>query len=107
MSESEPLTPQEYEEIREAFVCNPTIEEYVRVRRKYPGVHLDTATSEGIEFAFGHEAELRDYGIPPDVVMRVLDADTHGQSELALTLLGLLAEAPRNGSSRRDPFGQP
>ena len=52
MPERAPLTWQDFERIREAFVDNPSIDEYVRLRREYPGVHLDIGVSEGVEFAF-------------------------------------------------------
>ena len=54
-----------FNEITKEYQASPTIENYVRVRRKYPLVPLEIATSGGLEFFFLHEDELRLHGIDP------------------------------------------
>ena len=39
VSKRDALTWKDFERIGEAFVGNPSIEEYVRLRREYPGVN--------------------------------------------------------------------
>jgi len=81
-----------FNEITKEYQASPTIENYVRLRRKYPLVPLEIATSGGLEFFFLHEDELRLHGIDPYLVVGAMDADLAAQAELSLVLLELIIE---------------
>jgi hypothetical protein len=81
-----------FNEITKEYKASPTIENYVRLRRKYPLVPLEIATTGGIEFLFSLEQELRLHGIDPYLVVGAMDADLAAQAELSLLLLELIIE---------------
>lgn len=93
MSNEEDVTRESgFNEITKEYKASPTIENYVRLRRKYPLVPLEIATTGGLEFLFSREEELRLHGIDPRLVASVMDADLDAQAELSLLLLELIIE---------------
>ncbi|PLX34950.1 MAG: hypothetical protein C0605_11920 [Hyphomicrobiales bacterium] len=74
------------------FKQNPTIENYVRLRRSNPDTVIEIAISSSLEWLFGNEEELERLGIPPLLVAGCLDADQEDISELSLLLLEKIIE---------------
>lgn len=81
-----------FNEISKKYKDSPTIENYVRLRRKRPDEELEIATTGGIEFLIHAEQELLSYGISQRTITGILDADHDAQAKLALQLLELLIE---------------
>ncbi len=81
-----------FNKITKQYKADPTIENYVRLRRQFPDAEIEIATTGGIEFLFSQEKELLSYGINPRIVAGVLDADLNAQADLSLKLLELLIE---------------
>ena len=79
-------------EVTHRYKSEPTIENYLNLRRSNPESEIEIATSEGIEFVLKFEEELNRLGIDPQLVCGVLDADQESQSTLSLYLLEKLAE---------------
>lgn len=74
------------------YKSDPTIENYVRLRRKNPDVLINIAISEGMEWVHKNTEVLKDRGIPPQTLIGALDADPACISEVSLRLLELLVE---------------
>jgi hypothetical protein len=90
---SDDIDIRDFRKIARSYIDDPTIENYVRLRRKYPGMHLDVATDPGIEFVFEQGKELEAaYGIRTKAVLGALDGDPKAHGDLALRLLELLLE---------------
>ena len=79
-------------EIAREYQASPTIENYVRLRRKYPHVPLQIGTTGEIEFVFAMADDLLSYGIDPSLVEGAMEADKADQAELSLVLLELIIE---------------
>jgi hypothetical protein len=54
--------PINLEELLKAWKLKPTIEEWVRLRKTFPGLTGDVATTGGIEFIFSQEEQLTALG---------------------------------------------
>ncbi len=74
------------------FKANPTIENYVRLRRESPDEIIEIGISSGIEWLFANEETLRNFNIDPEIVAGTLDADDDAISELSLILLERIIE---------------
>jgi hypothetical protein len=75
-----------------AFQVKPTIEEYVRLRKTYPGFSQGIETTGGLEFVFAQQKQLRAAGLDPEVVAAALDDDERAQGQLSFQLLEKLLE---------------
>ncbi|MGH8475630.1 MAG: hypothetical protein ACRER2_07650 [Methylococcales bacterium] len=84
-----------FNELSKAFKSNPTIENYVRLRRQNPGEVIEVAVSSGLEWLFSNEDTLNAVGIPPVLVGDILEADQAAVSELSLLLLEKIIERKR------------
>jgi hypothetical protein len=73
-----------------AYRQNPTIENYVRVRRLFPEVGIQVAEFGGIEPLFALEDDLKKVGVAPDLVAAALDANEPSIDALCLRLLQCL-----------------
>jgi hypothetical protein len=76
-----------WSEATKAYKANPTIENYVKLRRENPDVEIEVAISGGMEALFAMEKEFRKYGLEPELVAGVMDADTDSISKVCLHLL--------------------
>ena len=94
------------------FKANPTIENYVKLRRENPNEEIEVAITGGLEWLFANEQLVKDFDIPPQLVASALDADPASISELSLRLMERLIErkeAEKSGKthlvSRRGAIG--
>lgn len=83
---------QGFSELSKAFKRNPTIENYVKLRRENPEEIIEIAISSGLEWLFSNEKLLEDNGIPPMLVAGILDADHAYISKLSLLILNKIIE---------------
>jgi hypothetical protein len=87
--------PAEFSELSRSYKSNPTIENYVALRRKHPKETIEVAVTGGLDWLFGNERILEQFGISADLVAGTLDADPRAISELSLQLLELIIERKR------------
>lgn len=73
------------------YKLDPTIQQYLKLRREHPDKIIEVAATGGIEWLFDNEKMLADYGIDGDLVACCLDADNESQSKLSLQLLDMLS----------------
>ncbi len=73
--------------LSKAYKNDPSIENYVRLRRENPDGEIEVRVTGGIDQLFFMEPELEKYGISPDLVASALDADHDSVGELSLQLL--------------------
>jgi len=78
-----------------AFKNNPTIENYVKLRRAYPNVTIEIAIHGGIDPLFYMEPELARYGINANDMASVFDADQNAINKIALQLIEKIVERRR------------
>jgi len=82
-----------YNALSKAYKKNPSIEQYVQLRRNKPNAEIEISVIGGMDQLFFLEAELRKYGFDPSRVASVMDADQEAISELSLQLMEKLIEA--------------
>jgi hypothetical protein len=73
--------------ITREFKANPTIENYVRLRRENPDIQIEPAIYGGIDHAYRLEDDLKRFGIDIGLYVHTLDANEAAISELSLQLL--------------------
>jgi hypothetical protein len=83
---------QDFSEISKTFKRNPTIENYVKLRRESPHEEIEIAVTEGIEWLFANANSLRELGIDPEWVASALDANPRAISKVSLHLLEKIIE---------------
>jgi hypothetical protein len=84
---------------------NPSIENYLRVRREFPEVEIQVARFGGIDALFTLEKEFEKQGIDPHLVAGALDADEPSIDALCLCLLELVTardRLPKSGPGHVD-----
>ena len=84
-----------FNDLTKRYKKNPTIENYVRIRREHPEAEIEVAVIGGIDQLFYLEPELRRFAIDPKLVASVMDADPDAISEISLQLLEKLIERDR------------
>jgi hypothetical protein len=82
-----------------AYKENPSIEQYVKLRRENPDAEIEIGVMGGIDPLFAMEPELKKHGFDPHLVARVMGAAPDAQKELSLQLMERIIEA--RGRSRR------
>lgn len=82
-----------------AFKDNPTIENYVLLRRKNPEKIIKIAISSGKEWLAANIEMLENIGIPPLIVLEMLETKKAAVSELSLLLMEKLIERDRKEKS--------
>jgi hypothetical protein len=87
-----PFQDDGFNPITRTYKANPTIENYVALRRQHPNETIQVAVTGGLDWLFGNEEALRQFGINPHMVAGALDADPNDLSELSLRLLELNIE---------------
>lgn len=82
-----------FNETSAAFKSDPTIRNYLTLRKERPDEEIEISVLGGIDQLFALEEELRRYDIDPALVAGALDADEGAVSELSLLLMERLIEA--------------
>jgi hypothetical protein len=90
---------QGFSALSRAYKADPTIENYVRLRRQYPTETIEVAVSGGIDWLFGNEGVLKQFHISPNLIASALDADEDAISELSLLLLERIIERKKTQKS--------
>jgi hypothetical protein len=83
-----------------AYRKEPTIENYVRVRREFPDVEIQVGHFAGIDPLFALERKFRGQGIDPALIAGALDANKASIDALSLCLLERLiarGKLPKQG----------
>lgn len=74
--------------VSKAFKSNPTLENYLALRRAHPDEEIEVAVFGGIDPLFAMEEELKKHSISAHPLMTgVMDADPEAVSELCLLLM--------------------
>lgn len=84
-----------FNDVTKAYKDNPTIENYVKLRRSMPDAEIEISVIGGIEQMFYMEAELKKYDINPRLVLGAMDANEHSVSELSLQIMEKIIESRR------------
>jgi hypothetical protein len=71
---------------------NPTLENYLLVRREFPEVEIQIGEFGGIDALFTLENDFREQGVDPDLIAACLDADEPSIDALCLRLMEKLVE---------------
>ena len=79
-------------DIDRAYKENPTIENYLKLRKKYPNHDIEVALLGGIETIFAVEEETKKYGIDGDLLAGVMDADIECIDRMSIIILRELAK---------------
>jgi hypothetical protein len=83
---------QGFNALTKAYKSNPTIENYVRMRRESPDVEIEVSVTGGLDWLFANEQLLRDIGAEPQWFASALDANPEAISKLSLHLLERIVE---------------
>lgn len=81
--------------LSKAYKNDPSIENYLKLRREHPDGEIEVGVIGGLEQLFYMEAELRKFGIDPNLMAGALDADQASINELSLQLMEKTIEARR------------
>ncbi len=79
--------------LTKAYKRNPTIENYLTLRRENPEGEIEVAIHGGIDQLYYMESELARYGISADEFVSVFDADNHAISRFSLFFMEKIVEA--------------
>src|SRR5262249_3838111 len=79
--------PSGYDRLTKLFQRNPTIENYVALRRAHPGKIIGVTFSGGMEWLFQNAEMLKRFEIDPELVAGAMDCDPRDISELSLLLM--------------------
>jgi hypothetical protein len=82
-----------FNEITKNYKADPSIENYVRLRRGDPEAEIEVRTVGSFESMFYMREELARHGIDPELLGSILDADQDAISEMALRLMEKIIEA--------------
>ena len=97
-------------ELEKAYKADPSIENYVRLKRSNPDFEFGVAVIGGMEWFFANKENFEAIGIKPEIAVGILDADFDCITEVCLVLMELLIERKRLGDageshvSSRDPL---
>jgi hypothetical protein len=75
MDEDRLNSEQEDDEVSETYQSNPTIENYVALRRKYPDRVINIDTLGGFDWLFSFSKDIRSLGIDDKLVFNCICAD--------------------------------
>lgn len=89
-----------------SYKQDPTIENYLRLRRQHPDAEIEVAIIGGVEQLFFLENELRRYGIDPKIVADVMDDNRHAIAEMSLQLMEHLVVRSRKIESGETHLGR-
>jgi hypothetical protein len=83
----------DFNEITLRYKQNPTMENYLALRRDHPDEEIEVSASGGLDILFRIEPELQKYGFDPADIAAVLDANPEAVSKVALQCMEKLIEA--------------
>ena len=72
---------------------NPSLENYLRLRRENPEAEIEVAIVGGLDPLIFMVDELRRHGLDPELVAGVMDADENAISDLSLQLIEKITNA--------------
>ncbi|MEH2506843.1 hypothetical protein V1290_005654 [Bradyrhizobium sp. AZCC 1578] len=78
-----------------AYKSDPSLENYVALRRQHPSAEIEVAVTGGIDQAFYIQPVVERFGIDIDLVLGALDADAQKISQLSLLLMEKMIAAKR------------
>jgi hypothetical protein len=78
-----------------AYKKDPSLENYVKLRRKDPTAEIEVAVTGGIDQAFYIQPIVERFGIDIKLVLGVMDADAQDISQLSLLLMEKMIAARR------------
>jgi hypothetical protein len=81
-----------FNEITKEYKANPTIENYVKLRRANPSAEIEVGVIGGFDSMFYMREELERYGIDPDLLGGILDSDQDAIGEISLRLMEKMVE---------------
>lgn len=81
-----------FSELSLAYRENPSVENYLRLRRANPDKLIEVSTSWGLDWLISNEDTVRKFGIDPQDIASSLDADSSAISRVSLRILELLSE---------------
>jgi hypothetical protein len=86
-----------FNELSKAYKDDPSIENYVKLRRGNPSAEIEVGVIGGMEQLMYMRRVLRRFGIDPQLVAGTMDADPDAISEISLQLMERLrrANSPR------------
>jgi hypothetical protein len=84
MDEEHPVDP---ELLAKQFKANPTLEEYLRIRKHHPDADFDVSFVGGIDHAFALEKLLQSHGISPHLYTWSLDANDAAIRQMSLIIM--------------------
>ena len=70
-----------------AYKANPTIENYVKLRREDPRADIEVGVIGGMDQLFSMAKELENQGFDPELLASAMDADAEAISELSLQIM--------------------
>jgi hypothetical protein len=79
--------------VSKAYKADPSLETYVRLRRSNPTAELEVAVIGGFESMFYMRREFERYGLDPELLGGLLDADPNAIGEIALSVMEAVIEA--------------
>jgi len=82
----------EFGDLLNAYNAEPTIENYVHIRRKYPSKSVEIVISEAVDWLLANESTLRKFSLDPNLVGSTLDGDGDAINSLSIHLLELLID---------------
>lgn len=85
---------------------NPTIENYVRLRRGDPKAEIEVSITGGIDQLFFMEPELKRFGFDPQMIASVLDADAAAIGEVSLQLMERMIDVRRRKAGGETHLGR-
>jgi hypothetical protein len=91
----EPERLARFKQLALRYEKDPTIANYLQIRRDFPEADVEVGIFSGIDAPFKLEEKLAGQGFDPMLIVGALDADEHDIDAVCLHLLGLL-EAKRN-----------
>lgn len=89
-----------FTELAATYVEEPSIENYLELRRRVPEADLDVAAFGGMDVVYALESELEKHQIDPDLVTGALDAYEPALDELSLRLMECIVsreKLPKSG----------
>lgn len=90
---------KQIEDLTKVYKTDPSIEHYVKLRRDKPDATIEVAVIGGFESMFYMREEFERYGIDPDLLTGILDADPEAVSEVSLRLMEKMIEARQMDSA--------
>ncbi len=83
---------EDFQRLADEFAENPSLEEYVELRRRIPRADVEMARFAGLEPLLSMREELERHQISPYIVCDVLDGDDRQIDELSLQIMEALIE---------------